>query len=250
MYPLPVDSYVLVAGSACTVSLAPMNAITDGLWTAPASASALIFDCDGTLADTMPTHYVAWTTMLEAHGIPFSQQRFYELAGMPSERIVELLSDESGVAVGDIVSMVNTKESIYLQSIAEMRRIDVVCEIALRYHGLLPLAVASGGERAVVNATVGAIGLTHIFDAVVGAEDTERHKPEPDVFIEAARRLGAEPAGCFVFEDSDLGLIAAERAGMTGVDIRPWLLPDIVSQAVKSPLPPDPQPHSKPATNS
>jgi beta-phosphoglucomutase family hydrolase len=194
------------------------------LWTAPASTTALIFDCDGTLADTMPTHYVAWTTMLADHGIPFSEQRFYELAGMPSDRIVELLSEESGVAVGDVVAMVDTKESLYLQSIAAMRRIEVVCDIALRHHRLLPLAVASGGERAIVNATIEAIGLTDIFDAVVGAEDTELHKPEPDVFLEAARRLGVEPAGCVVFEDSDLGLLAAARAGMTGIDIRPWLL--------------------------
>lgn len=196
------------------------------LWTAPATAPALIFDCDGTLADTMPTHYVAWATMLDDHGIPFTEERFYELAGMPSERIVELLSEESGVSVGDIGAMVDAKEALYLQSIEAMRRIEIVCEIALRYHGHLPLAVASGGERAIVNATIAAIGLTDIFGAVVGAEDTQLHKPDPDVFLEAARRVGVEPNGCVVFEDSDLGLVAAERAGMTGVDIRPWLHAD------------------------
>jgi len=194
------------------------------LWTAPPAATALIFDCDGTLADTMPTHYVAWTSMLTNHGIAFSEQRFYELAGMPSDRIVALLSEEGGVPVTDIAAMVATKEAIYLDSIAAMKRIDVVCDIALRYRGLLPLAVASGGERAIVGATIAAIGLTDIFDAVVGAEDTELHKPHPDVFLEAARRLEVTASGCVVFEDSELGLEAAHRAGMTGIDIRPWLM--------------------------
>jgi len=194
------------------------------LWTAPSAATALIFDCDGTLADTMPTHYVAWTSMLTNHGIAFSEQRFYELAGMPSDRIVALLSEEGGVPVTDIAAMVATKEAIYLDSIAAMKRIDVVCDIALRYRGLLPLAVASGGERAIVGATIAAIGLTDIFDAVVGAEDTELHKPHPDVFLEAARRLEVTASGCVVFEDSELGLEAAHRAGMTGIDIRPWLM--------------------------
>lgn len=196
---------------------------SDTVWSAPPGTTALIFDCDGTLADTMPAHFVSWTAMLDDYGIPFSEQRFYELGGMPTDRIIGLLSAESGVGVGDVATMVAHKEGLYLDSIETIRRIDVVCEIALRYHGRLPMAVASGGERAIVARTLATIELGDLFGAVVGAEDTERHKPEPDVFLEAARRLGAEPSGCVVFEDTDLGLDAARRAGMTGIDVRPWI---------------------------
>ena len=192
-------------------------------WTAPAATGALIFDCNGTLADTMPTHYQAWLTMLDGYGIAFGEQRFYALAGMPSDRIIELLSQESGVDVTDVTAMVDHKESLYVDSVEAVKRVDVVCEIVLRYRGQLPLAVASGSQRAVVTSTLAAIGLADAFDAVVCSEDTERHKPEPDVFLEAARLMGVAPTSCIVFEDSELGLEAARRAGMGGVDIRPWI---------------------------
>ena len=195
---------------------------TASAWTAPAGAAALIFDCDGTLADTMPSHFVAWSEMVAVHGIAFTEQRFYELGGVPSNRIIAILSDESGVPVDDIPSMVAHKEHLYVQSIGAVRRIDEVCDVAERHHGLLSMAVASGGMRAIVAQTLAAIGIDHLFDAVVGAEDTQLHKPDPDPFLEAARRLGIAPENCVVFEDTDLGLLAASRAGMEGVDIRPW----------------------------
>jgi beta-phosphoglucomutase-like phosphatase (HAD superfamily) len=191
-------------------------------WEAPAGSAALIFDCDGTLADTMPSHFVAWSQMVAQHGIAFSEQRFYELGGVPSDRIIAILSDETGVPVNDIPSMVAHKEHLYVQSIGAVRRIDEVCAVAERYHGVLPMAVASGGERAIVAQTLAVIGIDHLFEAIVGAEDTQLHKPDPDPFLEAARRLGAMPERCVVFEDTDLGLLAASRAGMHGVDIRPW----------------------------
>jgi beta-phosphoglucomutase family hydrolase len=194
-------------------------------WLAPAGTAALIFDCDGTLADTMPAHFVAWTDMLTPYGIGFSEQRFYELGGMPTDRIIELLAAEASVTVTDVPAMVRAKEAGYLSAIDAVQPIESVCDIARRYHGSLPMAVASGGERYVVAKTLATIGMVTLFDTVVGAEDTERHKPEPDVFLEAARRLGSPPGACVVFEDTDLGLEAAHRAGMTAVDVRPFTRP-------------------------
>lgn len=200
-----------------------MSGRTTPRWIAPEGTAALIFDCDGTLADTMPAHYVAWTSMLDTYSIPFTEQRFYQLGGMPSDRIIGVLSEEHGIeAPTDVITMVAHKEGLYLESIDMIRRIDVVCDIAVHYHRRLPMAVASGGERAVVARTLAAIDIADLFEVVVCAEDTERHKPEPDVFLEAARRLGADPHRCVVFEDTDFGLEAARRAEMIGVDIRPW----------------------------
>ena len=199
-------------------------------WSPPPGTAALIFDCDGTLADTMPIHFKAWTAMLEPHALLFSEERFFAFAGMPSVRIIGVLADAQGRTfdTGVVETMVADKEALYLEMLDAVRPIAEVLAVAERHRGVLPMAVASGGEGWVVRRTLAAIGAEQWFDAIVGAEDTERHKPEPDVFLEAARRLGVEPDACVVFEDSDLGLLAAERAGMTGVDIRRWPLSDAV----------------------
>jgi beta-phosphoglucomutase family hydrolase len=194
-------------------------------WTPPAGTSALIFDCDGTLADTMPVHFTAWAAMLEPYGIAFPEDVFYALAGMPSTKIVARLAAEQNIELPSdaIDQMVVDKEQGYVATIASVQPIEPVVAVARATRGLLPMAVASGGHRWVVRKTLEAIGVGDWFDAVVGAEDTERHKPEPDVFLEAARRLGVAPEGCVVFEDAEFGLEAACRAGMTGIDIRAWL---------------------------
>jgi beta-phosphoglucomutase-like phosphatase (HAD superfamily) len=195
------------------------------LWSPPKATTGLIFDCDGTLADTMPIHFLSWSAMLQPHRLRFPEATFFAFAGMPSHRIIARLASEQGLqfTAADIAAMVADKERRYVEKLAEVRPIAVVLEIARRFRGVLPMAVASGGEGWVVRRTLEVIGALDWFDAVVGAEDTARHKPEPDVFLEAARRLCLGPSGCVVFEDSDLGMEAAARAGMRGVDIREWV---------------------------
>jgi HAD superfamily hydrolase (TIGR01509 family) len=183
-------------------------------------SAALIFDCDGTLADTMPAHYVAWNEILRPHGIVFAEDRFYSMGGMPTGQILEILFSEAGKSCPNVAAMVLQKEEAFLACVADIRPIDKVVAIARAARGKLPMAVASGGHRRLVEMTLRRIGILDWFGAVVAAEDTTRHKPEPDVFLEAARRLNAPPAECTVYEDSEIGLEAARRAGMRGVDIR------------------------------
>ena len=194
-------------------------------WTPPEGTVGLIFDCDGTLADTMPIHFVSWSAMLQPHGLRFPEARFFALAGMPPQRIIQRLADEQGkaFAAADVARMVADKERRYVELLPAVVPVAVVLEVARRFRGVLPMAVASGSDGWVVRRTLEVIGALDWFDTVVGAEDTARHKPEPDVFLEAARRLGLEPKGCVVFEDADLGMEAASRAGMHGVDVRAWL---------------------------
>ncbi len=200
-----------------------MNLMNTLTWTAPAGTAGLIFDCDGTLADTMPAHYKAWTAMLGRHGIPFPEPRFYAMGGMPTAQIIRVLAGEVGVALTDVDAMVHEKEQGFLTHLDAITPIEPVLAIAASYRGKLPIAVASGGYRDTITRTLDRLAIRDWFDALVTAEDTTRHKPEPDVFLEAARRLGVVAAGCVVFEDTDIGLEAAKRAGMAGIDVRGWV---------------------------
>lgn len=193
------------------------------VWLPPAGTRGLIFDCDGTLADTMPVHYRAWTAMLTRHGIPFPETRFYELGGVPTAQIIRILSAEYGVPVTDVDAMVREKEAAFLANLHVVRPLEAVVATAAAYRGRLPLAVASGGYRDTITRTLDQLGIREWFDAMVVAEDTARHKPEPDVFLEAARRLAVPSELCVVFEDTDIGLEAARRAGMRSVDVRVWV---------------------------
>jgi HAD superfamily hydrolase (TIGR01549 family) len=192
-------------------------------WSAPAGTTGLIFDCDGTLADTMPAHYKAWLAMLGRFGIPFPEPQFYAMGGMPTAQIIRVLAGEAGVVVTDVDAMVREKEQGFLTYLEAVKPIEPVLAIAAAHRGKLPIAVASGGYRDTITRTLDRIAVRDWFDAMVTAEDTTRHKPEPDVFLEAARRLGVLATGCVVFEDTDIGLEAARRAGMKSVDVRPWV---------------------------
>lgn len=185
----------------------------------PSTSDALIFDCDGTLADTMPAHYQAWLQLLEPYGIAFPEDRFYALGGVPTAEIARMLFDEAGVPI-DAAAIARRKEQMFLQHMDGIVGIEKVVSVARAARGIRPIAVASGGQRPTVEHTLRQVGILDWFPVIVTAEDTTRHKPEPDVFLEAARRLGVPAETCTVYEDTDLGIEAARRAGMRWVDIR------------------------------
>jgi len=174
----------------------------------------------------MPSHFVAWTEIARRHGFQFPEERFYSLGGVPTQKIAAMLIAEAGLTI-DPVALALEKEQKYYDSLAAgggVRPIATVVDLARRHRSEGPLAVASGSVRRLITRTLEALGITDWFAAVVAAEDTARHKPEPDVFLEAARRIGVDPAHCTVYEDTDIGLEAARRAGMTPVDVRPLIL--------------------------
>ncbi len=177
-----------------------------------------IFDCDGTLADSMPLHYRAWQTALKEHGAEFPEALFYELGGTPTEMVVTILNERHGHAMPPKQTAA-FKESLYLEMLHEVQPIAAVVEFARRYAGRVPIAVASGGHRGIVSRTLQALGIEELFDAIVGAEDYLHGKPAPDPFLEAARQLGVEPEKCLVFEDTQLGIEAAVAAGMQWVHV-------------------------------
>ena len=183
----------------------------------------LIFDVYGTLVDTMPMHYLAWQQTAQSMGGDFPEPFFYELAGVPSVRIVEILNEKFGYGFNP-QEFTEIKENLYMEKyLPTVNPIEPVVAVARKYQGRLPMAVATGAVQRVVQAALAATNLTDMFDTVVGADDVKHGKPAPDTFLEAARRLGVEPQYCLVYEDSDLGLEAAQRAGMTGIDVRPYI---------------------------
>jgi beta-phosphoglucomutase family hydrolase len=181
---------------------------------------AYIFDCDGTLADTMPLHYRAWCAALKQHNAEFPEALFYELGGVPTERIVEILNERHGHSM-PVRETAALKDNLFAQLIPQTLPIEPVVELVHQFHGAKPLAVASGGTREIVTKILDALGILKKFEAIVTAEDYRRGKPAPDPFLEAARQLGVPPARCLVFEDTPAGIAAAEAAGMQWVRVPP-----------------------------
>lgn len=187
------------------------------------SFDALVFDCDGTLADTMPAHFEAWTEIANKYGLKFPETRFYALGGAPANKILKMLASEQGVTL-DHEAVAHEKEHLFHDKYLEhVRAIEPVVAIARRYHGRKPMAVATGGIRKVIERCLDNLGIRGLFDALVSSEDVAHHKPAPDTYLEAARRLGVEPSRCCAFEDTDIGLQAARAAGMTAMDVRSLL---------------------------
>ena len=180
---------------------------------------ALIFDCDGTLADTMPLHWRAWQAIAARHRIHFPIDRFYSMGGVPSRDILKMLSAEQGLGL-DHLAVAKEKEAEYLPLIAQVEPINAVVGIARENFGKIPMAVASGGTSHGIEQVLAHLGIRSLFQAVVTSEMVKHQKPAPDIFLEAARRLGVPPNQCRAYEDTELGMQAIRAAGMEAVDVR------------------------------
>ncbi len=181
----------------------------------------LVFDCDGTLANTMPLHWRAWSLITQRHNLHFPEDRFYSLGGVPSRDILKMLAEEQGRSF-DHIAVAHEKEELYLPLMAEVEPIHAVVEIAKANHGKIPMAVASGGTQKIICQVLEHLKIRHLFDAVVTSEMVKNQKPAPDIFIEAARLIGVDPKFCRGYEDTDLGMTAIRAAGMDAVDVRQW----------------------------
>lgn len=179
---------------------------------------AYLFDLDGTVADTMPQHFVAWTAALAARGAAMSEELFYQLGGVPPLRVAEMLNERFGYAL-DPVSLVADKEARFLAGVADIKPIASVLAHIVEAHGRIPLAIVSGSPRDNVERTLAAMGLTDRFTITICAEDYTQGKPHPEPFLKAATLLGVAPADCLVFEDADAGIASAEAAGMQWVRV-------------------------------
>jgi HAD superfamily hydrolase (TIGR01509 family) len=184
------------------------------------SFGAYLFDCDGTLVDSMPLHYVAWKQALSEWDCTFDERVFYEWGGIPVAEIISLLNEKQGLRM-PVEQVSSRKESLYLEMLPQLKAIPAVVEHIDAQHGRIPLAVVSGSKRDSVTSSLTSVKLLDKFDTLVCAGDYEKGKPEPEAFLLAASKLGVVPSTCLVFEDTDLGIQAATAAGMASVKIPP-----------------------------
>ena len=182
----------------------------------------LIFDCDGTIVDTMPIHYAAWCSTTAKYGLVFPEDRFYALGGVSPFEVLRMLSEEQGIEI-DSKAVTFQKEAKYMELIGDAGEIPEVMQIVRESHGKLPMAIASGGTHKTVEGILQHCGIRHYFDAIVTSQDVVNPKPAPDTFLEAARRINVAPEKCRAYEDADMGIKAILAAGMEPVDVRDML---------------------------
>jgi beta-phosphoglucomutase family hydrolase len=184
------------------------------------SFAAYLFDCDGTIADSMPLHYIAWTKALAEWNCTFDERLFYAWGGTPTVQIVSQLNERQGLNMPP-EQVSSRKEDLYMELLPQLKAIPEVVEHIEARHGQIPLAVVSGGGRDSVTASLNSLKLLNRFDVLVCAEDYKKGKPDPEAFLLAAAKVGVAPEACLVFEDTDLGIQAANAAGMASVKIPP-----------------------------
>jgi beta-phosphoglucomutase family hydrolase len=183
---------------------------------------AYLFDCDGTIADSMPIHYIAWKTVLAEWKCDFEEKLFYSWGGIPVAKIISLLNEKHGLEM-PVEVVERRKEILYMEKLSDLKVVPEVLEHIEAQHGRIPFAVVSGSTRDSVSASLRTLQLLDKFETLVCAEDYKNGKPHPEAFLTAAARLGIAPEACLVFEDTDLGIEAATAAGMASVKVpAPW----------------------------
>ena len=186
-------------------------------------SKALIFDLDGTLADTMPWHYQAWQKACLRFGMNMDTAFLQAHTGAPGWQIAEDIIERNGMTgkvTPEEIMDVKLEEFFAIQH--NVTPVEPVIALVQKYHGKLPMSVGTGGHRDAVEKTLEIIGIRQYFDIIVTANDVKKHKPHPETFLKCAELMKIAPSDCEVFEDGDLGIEAARRAGMIATDVRTW----------------------------
>ena len=193
----------------------------------PDSFNGLIFDCDGTLVETLAAHVQAFQEVLRQYGLDVTTEWCRSKYGQPNLHVLGTYQREIAPIPVPIEFFLQQWVERFSKNLHLLHEIPETCAVARAWHGRVPMAVASNGRRESVQASLRALDLLPLFDAVVSVQEVEHGKPEPDLFLEAARRIGVPPAECVVFEDSLEGLEGARRAGMRTV--RVMHSPDVIA---------------------
>lgn len=184
----------------------------------PGEFRAYLFDCDGTIADSMPVHHRTWQQVLAEWGCDLPEDLFYAWGGRRIADIVADLNARYGLSM-PVERVAARQEQLYREMLPHVTAVPGVLRHIEDAHGRIPFAVVSGSTRDSVTTSLTALGLLDRFETLVCAGDYARGKPDPEGFLLAAEMLGVPPQDCLVFEDTDLGVRAAEAAGMAVVRV-------------------------------
>jgi len=187
----------------------------------PQQAKALIFDLDGTIANTMPNHFTSWRKAVLPYGVDFNADLFLQLTGMPRKATIEKLNEMFGTNMNpDKVGKV--KETHFKTLVDLTEEISVVTDVIRKYHNVLPMSIGTGSTNKGAKKTLEVIKMGSYFDIVITSDDILKHKPHPETFLKCAELMGVKPQDCVVFEDGILGMNAAEEAGMMVIDVNDY----------------------------
>lgn len=182
--------------------------------------TALIFDMDGTLIDTMPSHALAWEKVGELLGYPMSGQIMFEMGGAPVRTIAEEMCRRYGISFDQLDEVIRLKRQFGLELVPQNATLLPAFEILQQSQGKMPMALGTGSHANMVNLLLDRFELRPYFDVIITADDVSHHKPHPETFLRCAESLGVPPPQCLVFEDADFGVQAGLAAGMDVFDVR------------------------------
>lgn len=189
----------------------------------PTEIKGMIFDLDGTLANTMPLHMKAWKQACRSFGMDMSSDFLKSFTGTPGINIAYAVikyHSKEGDIDPDIIA--DKKKENFRKMQHLVTEVKPVADIVRKYHGKIPMALGTGAHRETVYRTLEVIDMKKYFDHIVTADDVDSHKPDPETFLKCSELLAVPPGEIMVFEDGDLGIKAARTAGMHPVDVRGW----------------------------
>lgn len=187
----------------------------------PKQAKGLIFDLDGTIANTMQNHFTAWRKAVLPYGIDFNAKLFMSLTGMPRTATIVKLNELFGTTMNP-EEVGNIKSTHFKTLVDFTEEISVVTDVVRKYHNILPISIGTGSTKFGAKKTLEVIKMSHFFDIVITADDIKNPKPHPETFLKCAELMGVHPYECIVFEDGILGIKAAKEAGMMVIDVNDY----------------------------
>lgn len=185
-------------------------------------AKALIFDLDGTLSDSLPVHIASWHVVCQQLNCTFDERIIVEMTGAPTISFAERIKQEQNLAI-DPEQIVKMKQQEFWKNISLIKPQMAVINLMKSAFGKMPMAVGTGASRQSAMLQLQELGIESFFDTIVTADDVTSHKPDPHTFLQCAHNLKVEPKYCQVFEDGELGMTAARKAGMLLTDVRPFV---------------------------
>ncbi|HCC71838.1 MAG TPA: phosphatase [Bacteroidales bacterium] len=189
----------------------------------PEGINGMIFDLDGTLADSMPIHMKAWQDACRSFGMDMSSKFLRSFTGTPGDRIAKAIVRECKMEdTVEPVHIARRKIQNYINRQHLVKEVKPVADIVREYYKMLPMAVGTGAHRVTALRTLEIIGLSDYFEHIVTADDVSKYKPDPETFLKCSELMKVDPADILVFEDGDFGIEAAKTAGMKAVDVRGW----------------------------